>query len=111
MALGPVKLGPGTELSLDQCSVRFASTQDGGLMCAALAVLCCAPCVGLREGVSKHLRAAMERQRALEPKLCACLCEAAGYDKEGKPRRVVLRASHPSGPAAMAARGDECKQQ
>lgn len=72
-------------------------------MCAAMAVLCCAPCVGLREGVSKHLRAAMERQRVLEPRLCACMCEASGYDKEGKPRRVVLRASHPSGPAAMAA--------
>ena len=34
-----------TQLALDQCSVRFASTQDGGLMCAAMAVLCCAPCV------------------------------------------------------------------
>lgn len=72
-------------------------------MCAAMAVLCCAPCVGLREGIAKHLRAAMERQRALEPKLCACLCEATGVDKEGKARKVVLRASHPSGPAAMAA--------
>ena len=92
-----------TELALDNCSVRFASTQDGGLMCAAMAVLCCAPCVGLREGVGKHLRAAMERQRAKEPNLCALLCEANGADKEGKPRRVVLRASHPSGPAAMAA--------
>ena len=92
-----------TELSLDTMSVRFASTQDGGLMCAAMAVLCCAPCVGLREGISKHLRAAMERQRALEPKLCACLCEAVGVDKEGKQRKVVLRASHPNGPAAMAA--------
>jgi hypothetical protein len=91
------------ELGLDTCSVRFGSTQDGGLMCAAMAVLCCAPCVGLREGISKHLRAAMERQRALEPNLCACLCEATGVDKEGKPRKVVLRAAHPAGPAAMAA--------
>jgi len=91
------------ELGLDHCSVRFGSTQDGGLMCAAMAVLCCAPCVGLREGVAKHLRAAMERQKKLEPNLCACICEATGVDKEGKARRVVLRASHPSGPAAMAA--------
>ena len=92
-----------TELGLDTCSVRFASTQDGGLMCAAMAVLCCAPCVGLREGIAKHLRAAMERQRALEPNLCACICEASGVDKEGKTRKVVLRASHPAGPAMMAA--------
>ena len=46
---------------------------------------------------------AMERQRALEPNLCACICEATGVDKEGKARKVVLRASHPNGPAAMAA--------
>jgi hypothetical protein len=92
-----------SELSLDECSVRFSSTQDGGLMCAATAVLCCAPCVGLREGISKHLRSAMQRQRAKEPNLCSLLCEATGVDKEGKPRKVVLRASHPAGPAAMAA--------
>ena len=91
------------ELALKECSVRFASTQDGGLMCAATAVLCCAPCVGLREGISKHLRAAMQRQRNKEPNLCACICEASGVDKEGKPRKVILRASHPAGPAAMAA--------
>lgn len=91
------------QLALDECSVRFASTQDGGLMCAATAVLCCAPCVGLREGISKHLRSAMQRQRAKEPNLCALLCEATGVDREGKPRKVVLRASHPAGPAAMAA--------
>jgi hypothetical protein len=92
-----------TELSLDHCSVRFASSQDGGLMCAAIAVLCCAPCVGLQEGVAKHLRAAMQRQQAKEPYLCTCVCEATGVDREGKPRRVVLSMSHPAGPAAMAA--------
>ena len=91
------------ELSLKECSVRFASTQDGGLMCAATAVLCCAPCVGLREGISKHLRSAMQRQRAKEPNLCSCICEATGVDKERKPRKVVLRMSHNGGPAAMAA--------
>lgn len=89
--------------NLEHCSVRFASTQDGGLMCAAMAVLCCAPCVGLREGISKHLRAAMERQRVKEPNLCACHCEATGVDKEGRARKVVLRAAHPQGPAIMAA--------
>ena len=40
---------------------------------------------------------------AAAAELCACLCEATGVDKEGKARKVVLRASHPSGPAAMAA--------
>jgi len=89
--------------ALNSCSVRFASTQDGGLLCAATAVLCCAPCVGLREGVAKHLRAAMERARAKEPSLCACVCEASGTDKEGKARKVVLRLSHREGPAAMTA--------
>lgn len=92
-----------SELALDKCSVRFASTQDGGLMCAAFAVLCCAPCVGLREGIAKHLRAAMERARAREPNLCACVCEASGIDKEGRPRKVILRMSHAAGPAVMAA--------
>ena len=66
-------------------------------------MLCCAPCVGLREGISKHLRSAMQRQRAKEPNLCALICEVTGVDKEGKPRKVILRASHPAGPAAMAA--------
>lgn len=84
------------ELGLRQCSVRFASSHDGGLMCAALAVLCCAPCVGLRDGIAKHLRAAMERARRKEPHLCACLCEASGADKEGRPRKVVLLAAAPS---------------
>jgi len=91
------------ELSLNKCSVRFASTHDGGLLCAATAVLCCAPCVGLREGIAKHLRAAMERARAREPNLCACICEASGTDKEGRARKVVLRLSHAGGPALMAA--------
>jgi hypothetical protein len=91
------------ELGLNNCSVRFASTQDGGLMCAAYAVLCCAPCVGLKEGIAKHLRAAMERARAKEPNLCACIVEASGIDKEGRPRKVILRMSHADGPAAMAA--------
>ena len=92
-----------SELNLEKCSVRFASTQDGGLMCAAFAVLCCAPCVGLREGIAKHLRAAMERARVREPNLCACVCEASGVDKEGRPRKVILRMSHSGGPALMAA--------
>jgi|EP00900_Chrysochromulina_parva_P026460 hypothetical protein len=92
-----------TDMKMDKCSVRFASTQDGGLMCAAFAVLCCAPCVGLREGIAKHLRAAMERARAREPHLCACVCEASGVDDKGRARKVILRMSHPGGPAAMAA--------
>lgn len=57
----------------------------------------------MREGISKHLRAAMERQRVKEPNLCACHCEATGVDKEGRARKVVLRAAHPQGPAIMAA--------
>ena len=76
--------------------MRFASTSDGGLMCAAMAVLCCAPCVGLRDGIAKHLRAAMERARAKDPNLCACLCEASGVDKEGRARKV--RAAHRTPP-------------
>ena len=59
--------------------------------------------MGLKEGIKSHLKAAAAAGRAKEPNLCACVCEATGTDGQGKPCKVVLRASHAQGPAMMAA--------
>ena len=56
-------------------------------MCAAFAVLCCAPCVGLREGIAKHLRAAMERARAA--KVRAAVGKACGVLRQAAPVALV----------------------